>query len=438
MKQTKFRSRFIPLLIFLFIFLVGVVGLLKFGKLNQFNNSDKGNINENQTDIDQGIDKDKDNSEGASDENGNSDGNTNENTDENTNINDNGNTSQENGEETTKVSKKVQELINSMTIEEKIGQLFFVRCDETTAVDDILEYNLGGFLLFANNFENKTKSEVKNNITTYQETSKIPMLIGVDEEGGTVVRVSKFREFRDTPFLSPRTLYEKGGMSLVIEDVYEKTDLLKSLGINVNLAPVSDLSFDKKDFMYDRAFGVSIEKTSDYITSVVSAMNKQKLGSVLKHFPGYGNNEDTHTGIAYDNRSYETFKTEDFLPFESGIKAGVNSILVSHNIVKSMDDKMPASLSKEVHRILREELKFDGVIMTDDLIMEAITTFTDGKAAAVTAVNAGNDLLIASDYKVQIPAVLEAVQKGDIKEETIDKAVIRVLTWKETLGLLEE
>ena len=264
------------------------------------------------------------------------------------------------------------------------------------------------------------------------------MLIGVDEEGGTVVRVSKFKEFRDTPFLSPRALYAKGGLKLIIEDAYEKAELLKGLCINVNLAPVCDLSFDVDDYMYDRAFGVSVDATSEYVSSVVCIMNKKKLGSVLKHFPGYGNNEDTHTGIAYDNRSYETFETKDFLPFEAGIKAGANSILVSHNIVKSMDEKMPASLSKEVHNILREELKFDGVIMTDDLSMDAITSFTDGMAAAVTAVNAGNDLLIATDYKTQIPAVIEAVKNGVIKEETIDKAVFRVLTWKDTLGLLEE
>lgn len=159
---------------------------------------------------------------------------------------------------------------------------------------------------------------------------------------------------------------------------------------------------------------------------------------MLKHFPGYGNNVDTHTGIAYDNRSYETFQTNDFLPFIAGIKAGANSILVSHNIVKSMDDTMPASLSSNVHKILREELAFDGVIMTDDLSMDAITKLTGSVAAAITAINAGNDLLIATDYKTQIPAVIEAVNKGDIKEETIDDAVLRVLKWKVTLGLLVE
>ncbi|WP_066718252.1 glycoside hydrolase family 3 protein [Clostridium sp. Marseille-P299] len=429
MKLNKLKNSFIPLFLLLLVFLFCVGGLLEFGKANQLNHPQKGNLNENQTDVNQG---------NGSSSNSEENSDASENSGKDKNTNEDMNTTDGSNESTSVVNSQIQELIDTMTLEEKVGQLFFVRCDESTAVEDVSNYNLGGFILFANNFENKTKEDLMNNIKAYQEASKIPMLIGVDEEGGTVVRVSKFKEFRDTPFLSPRALYAKGGLKLIIEDAYEKAELLKGLGINVNLAPVCDLSFDVDDYMYDRAFGVSVDATSEYVSSVVCIMNKKKLGSVLKHFPGYGNNEDTHTGIAYDNRSYETFETKDFLPFEAGIKAGANSILVSHNIVKSMDEKMPASLSKEVHNILRQELKFDGVIMTDDLSMDAITSFTDGMAAAVTAVNAGNDLLIATDYKTQIPAVIEAVKNGVIKEETIDKAVFRVLTWKDTLGLLEE
>lgn len=429
MKLNKLKNSFIPLFLLLLVFLFCVGGLLEFGKANQLNHPQKGNSNENQTDVNQG---------NGSSSNSEENSDASENSGKDKNTNEDMNTTDGSNESTSVVNSQIQELIDTMTLEEKVGQLFFVRCDESTAVEDVSKYNLGGFILFANNFENKTKEDLMNNIKAYQEASKIPMLIGVDEEGGTVVRVSKFKEFRDTPFLSPRALYAKGGLKLIIEDAYEKAELLKGLGINVNLAPVCDLSFDVDDYMYDRAFGVSVDETSEYVSSVVCIMNKKKLGSVLKHFPGYGNNEDTHTGIAYDNRSYETFETKDFLPFKAGIKAGANSILVSHNIVKSMDEKMPASLSKEVHNILRQELKFDGVIMTDDLSMDAITSFTDGMAAAVTAVNAGNDLLIATDYKTQIPAVIEAVKNGVIKEETIDKAVFRVLTWKDTLGLLEE
>ncbi|HWT73845.1 MAG TPA: glycoside hydrolase family 3 N-terminal domain-containing protein [Mobilitalea sp.] len=332
--------------------------------------------------------------------------------------------------------QKINEIIKNMSLEEKVGQLFFVRCRSSQAVTDIKKYHLGGYLLFADDFNNKTKKEVKETIKHYQDTSKIPMLIGVDEEGGTVNRVSKYTAFRKVPFLSPQELFQKGGYDLIISDTKEKADLLLSLGINVNLAPVCDVSTDPKDFIYQRSFGKNAEDTSKYVKTVVSTMNSKGIGSVLKHFPGYGNNVDTHTGISIDNRSYQSFVTSDFLPFQAGIKAGAGCILVSHNIVISMDPDYPASLSSSVHNILREELHFNGVIMTDDLSMDAIKQYTNNQKAAILAINAGNDLLIATDYDVQIPAVIAAVKNNSISKSLIDAAVTRVLLWKLSLRIL--
>ena len=166
-------------------------------------------------------------------------------------------------------------------------------------------------------------------------------------------------------------------------------------------------------------------QTSTYVETVVGTMKDQKTGSVLKHFHGYGNNEDTHTGIAYDNRSYETFRTSDFLPFQAGIASGADMVLVSHNIVKCMDEQFHASLSPRVHEILRKELGFSGVIVTDDLVMDGIREFTGDAQAAVLAVQAGNDLLCCTDFETQIPAVLEAVKKGELPERQIDESVLR-------------
>ena len=160
------------------------------------------------------------------------------------------------------------------------------------------------------------------------------------------------------------------------------------------------------------------------------------MGSTLKHFPGYGNNVDTHTGIAQDERSYETFVTADFLPFEAGIAAGADSVLVCHNVVACMDPDLPASLSPKVHHILRQELGFDGVVMTDDLMMDAIKQYTGNEQAAVQAAQAGNDLLLATDFDVQIPAVLQAVKEGRIPLEQVEQSVRRVLRWKMQLELL--
>ena len=160
------------------------------------------------------------------------------------------------------------------------------------------------------------------------------------------------------------------------------------------------------------------------------------MACVLKHFPGYGDNEDTHTGIAHDGRSWDTFVTSDFLPFQAGIDAGAQMVLVSHNIVSAMDSRLPASLSPEVHRILREELGFTGVIVTDDLYMDGVRHFTGDEEAAVLAVQAGNDLLCCTDFQTQVPAVLAAVERGEITEERIDQSVLRILELKMALGLL--
>lgn len=167
-------------------------------------------------------------------------------------------------------------------------------------------------------------------------------------------------------------------------------------------------------------------------------MAEDGMGSVLKHFPGYGNNVDTHTGIAVDQRPLESFTSSDFLPFQAGMESGggKTAVLVSHNIMTAVDGDLPASLSPKVHGLLRTDLGFDGVVMTDDLAMEAVAAYSADGAVAVMALEAGNDLVITTDYRTQIPKVLEALESGALSEETIDTACRRVLTWKQNLGLL--
>ena len=171
-------------------------------------------------------------------------------------------------------------------------------------------------------------------------------------------------------------------MELIKSDTKEKCRLLSSLGINLNFAPVADISSDPADYMYPRTFGISAEETCKYVeTNVVSVMKENGIGSVLKHFPGYGNNSDTQTGVAVDERSLKSLRENDFLPFESGIEAGAEVVLVSHNIVRSIDGEHPASLSLQVHNILRDEIGFSGLIITDDLYMDAIREYTHGQEA---------------------------------------------------------
>ena len=327
--------------------------------------------------------------------------------------------------------------VDSLTLEQQVAQLFFARCPDLNAVELAAQYNIGGYILFGRDFENQTPDSLRETLASYQQAAATPMLIGVDEEGGTVVRISAYPAFRASRFQSPQALFAEGGLERIQSDTEEKDTLLASLGINVNLAPVCDVSTSPADFINARAFGQDAQSTSNYVRTVVEQMNADGMGMVLKHFPGYGSNVDTHTGIAQDDRPLEQFRSSDFLPFAAGIKAGAQAILVCHNIVSCMDDTLPASLSPAVHKVLREELGFDGVVMTDDLVMQAITDYTGDADAAVLAVQAGNDMLISSDFVTQYNAVLTAVQNGTISENTIRDAAMRVLRWKIQLGLIE-
>ena len=342
----------------------------------------------------------------------------------------------EQAEEPDPIAARAQELLDGMTLEEKVGQMFIARCPETDAAQLAADYHLGGYILFGRDFKDKTAEQVTTDIQSYQGAAEIPLLIAVDEEGGTVNRVSSNPNLRSSPFRSPQSLYSEGGLELVRSDAQEKCRLLESLGININFAPVCDVSQDPADFIYDRTLGRDAQETSQYVAAVVETMAEEGMGSVLKHFPGYGNNTDTHTGVAYDDRPYDTFLTSDFLPFQAGIAAGADMVLVSHNIVSAMDEASPASLSPEVHRVLREDLGFTGVIVTDDLVMDGVRDFAGDDEAAVLAVQAGNDLICCTDFQTHVPAVLAAVESGEITGEQIDAAVLRVLTMKLRLGIL--
>lgn len=241
--------------------------------------------------------------------------------------------------------ERLQGLLNSMTLEEKVGQLFFVRCPETNAVEDISTYHLGGYLLFGRDYKDGdswlTWEQFIQKIESYQDAAAIPLFIGSDEEGGTVTRASRNPNLFSEPFKSPQKLNYIGGIEEILRDTDTRSRELRALGINVNFAPVCDVSTDPKDFIYDRTLGQDANMTADYVRLVVPAMTEGGTLPVLKHFPGYGSNADTHTGIAVDQRPMETFETADLLPFKAGIEAGTPFVLVSHNIVNCMDPELP-------------------------------------------------------------------------------------------------
>lgn len=326
-----------------------------------------------------------------------------------------------------KYYKKSLRKLKNMSIDQKIGQLLLVRYPEEEQKDVLKKYQFGGYLFFAKDFRNKTKDEVISMINDLQSTSKIPILTAVDEEGGIVVRVSSNPNLRSERFLSSQKLYELGGFDKIKEDTIEKSNLLKELGLNLNLAPVVDVSTNKDDYMYERSIGQNSDITAEYAKTVISASKGGGVSYTLKHFPGYGNNIDTHTASSIDNRSLDDIEKNDLPPFKAGIEAKAEAILVSHNIVDSIDNKNPASISPKVHKLLRKNLNFSGIVITDDLEMGATKDIED---KSVKAILADNDLLIVTDYLESINEIKNAINNKIITENDLDKKVVKILEWK--------
>jgi beta-N-acetylhexosaminidase len=333
--------------------------------------------------------------------------------------------------------KEAEKILQNLTIEERIGQMFFPRFSLENYTDDIKNRRPGGYVLFAYDF-NYDEKYIQNYIKDIQKLSMenvgIPLGLSVDEEGGGVTRVSKYH--RDERFPYPQEIYNEEGIEGVLKIDQEKRDLLRKFYLNINLAPVADVSYNDSDYIYYRTLGKEPKETADYIARDVEGYVDDNFTCCLKHFPGYGNNVDTHGEIGIDKRDYTVFENEDFLPFKAGISKDVPMILVSHNIVLCKDPDFPASISEIWHEILRNELHYSGLILTDDMSMAAIKKFTNNESEAVLAVLAGNDIILTSDYYQHYDAVIKAYNEGKINEDIINIACRRILAWKIEYGIL--
>lgn len=335
--------------------------------------------------------------------------------------------------------ERAEEIVNSMTTQQKVGQMFWIRCpeDKMTALEYIKLYKPGGYVLFANHFENETPETLKAMTADFQYNSDFKMALSCDEEGGDIVRISKFPQFRTIPFYSPQTLYQMGGIEEIVRDTNEKAEFLKSFGINVNLAPVADVSTNYADYIYSRTLGQNADETARYIEESVRAYNSSGMTCVLKHFPGYGSNSDTHGASSVDYKEYGQFESCDFKPFFEGIKADAPCIMVNHNIINCLDTVNPASLSPKVHDVLRNKLGFTGLIVTDDLEMSAVQNNLNEVDACLKAVDAGNDIILTSAYTEAIPAVVKAAETGKLSEQKVNTSAIRIIAWKLKYGIIE-
>ena len=326
--------------------------------------------------------------------------------------------------------------LNIMTLEQKLAQMMILTNENDIHASNLQTYQPAGIIFFQVDFSGKTMDTVKNRVNTLQSYVRVPLFVGVDEEGGDVSRLKTLAEWNVPTFESARMLTEKGE-SAIVEDTRIKMQYFRSMGLNLNFAPVADVVDDRTSYMYNRSASGDAKIVSDYVRTVLQTMEEEQVMSCVKHFPGYGNNVNTHDGLAHDNRSLAEYKEKDFLPFLTGIESGVDMVMVSHIIMEDVDKEHPASLSQKVHDILRCDMNFQGVIIADDLNMQAILKNMTIQDATAKAFEAGNDMIFSADFAASMRGALNAVQQGSLSKEQVDASVERVLRMKIENGLID-
>lgn len=334
--------------------------------------------------------------------------------------------------------EKAYSYMQSMSDEQMVGQLLIGSYPGDESADTLVaDYALSGYYFTADDFTGMSSQDIKNSISSFNQKSKTPMIMSVKEEGGAVTALSDLDAFPEHDFYSPRDTFAQGGLDAVKKNEIDKATMLKSVGINLNLAPVLDMAEETNQIMYSRSLGGTVEETSQYAKEVTTTSQQKGVSVALKHFPGYGTNLDTYEPIVVDERDIETFRETDFKPFEAGINAGAHFVLVSNVLAKNIDSQCVASLSKKAHDILKNELKFGGLIITDNLNNADYSEYSDGKDIYVQAVLCGNDLIMVDNVQDAYNSILGAVNDGTIDKTTLQKACMRVLAYKYTVGIIK-
>ena len=339
--------------------------------------------------------------------------------------------------EETKELDKIKEKIDSMTLEQKIGQLFIVGFEGDIINDEIIDLvnnqEVGGLIYFSRNVVDSNQIITLNN--EIKDIKKdIPLFISVDEEGGVVSRVPD--EFLKLPSSGYIGKFDDENLSYNIGSIISKE--LKSLGFNMDFAPVLDIDSNPNNTVIgERAFGNNADIVSKLGIKTMEGLRDGGIIPVVKHFPGHGDTDiDSHYGLPIVTKTLEELNNLEFIPFKNAIENGADVVMVSSIILSSIDSEYPATMSKKVTTdILRNKLNFDGVIATDDMTMGAIMDNYNLTDAVIMAINAGNDLILVchgyDDIIKSISAVKDAVSSNIISEERIDESVYRILKLKE-------
>ena len=345
------------------------------------------------------------------------------------------------------MEKKIELLIKEMTLEQKVGQMFFCAFRWNTAgritkIDSNIEktikdYNIGGIVLFSENVQ--TEKQVTDFINGLQKASDIALFIGVDEEGGRVLRTRSLNVPRVLPAFEigktgdVRTAYNAGKII---------ADYLKPLGFNVNFAPTADvLTNPSNKVIGDRAFSSDAVKAGNMVKHFVGGLLDNGILPTLKHFPGHGHtSEDSHYGMAITRKTLEQMSKCEFIPFKEGIDAGAAIVMTGHISTSNVGDgDIPATFSSVLlQEVLRDTLGFEGIIITDALNMGAIVNYYTSEEAAVKSILAGADmLLMPQNLGEAYNGIIKAVKAGKITEKRIEESVKRIITAKCEAGLIK-
>lgn len=345
--------------------------------------------------------------------------------------------------------QKAQALLETMSLEEKIWQMIFLTQEELTDTtgtqyagegtrEALSLYPVGGIIYFDSNIS--SEAQLRELISNTQSFSEIPLMIGVDEEGGRVSRLSRIGV---TNRVDPMASYgSAGNESAVYELGQHFAQSLLGMGFNVNYAPVADIVTNPNNTeIGDRSFSDDPKIAAAMVAQMVKGMQDGGMISCLKHFPGHGSTSaDSHYGRSVSERTLEELRKAEFLPFAAGIEAGAELVMLSHMSLPNVTGSdIPCDLSYEVVTgLLRTELGYEGVIISDSHEMAAITAYYTCGEAAVLAVQAGCDVVLMPTSKQQAAnALLDAIADGTLSEERINESVLRILSLKYEYGIIE-
>lgn len=354
-------------------------------------------------------------------------------------------------QETTEVTEEekpslVDETLAGMTLHEKVCQMMFVTPEELTGEDGVTvagdatrqaleNYPVGGIVYFAKNLE--SQDQVKEMIDNSQKDSSIGLFVATDEEGGVVNRLM---DTVGTTYIGSMYYYKDDGDETAYENAYTIANDMSVLGFNLDFAPVADVwSNPDNTVIGERAYSDDYAQAAELVGNAVKGFNDGGVMCTLKHFPGHGDTaEDSHYSSAYVHRTKEEIMADEMQPFRSGIEAGAEFVMVGHLIVPDIDE-VPATLSYKIATgILRDELKFEGVAITDSFEMESIADNYSVDDAVVMSVKAGIDMILQpKDMASAVNSIEQAVADGELSEDRIDESVRRILTLKESRGLLK-